>query len=277
VTGGSLTLVATPLGNLGDITHRALDVLRAADVIACEDTRRTAGLLTHFGIDRPRLVVVNDHTEPGQIGPLIEALAAGKNVALVSDAGSPGISDPGERLVQAAIAAGYTVSAAPGPSAAVMAISISGLPAGRWVFEGFLPRSGGGRTARLGALTGEQRTVVLYEAPHRLAQTLGQLAAICGADRAVVLARELTKLHEEVWRGTLATAVAHSAAVEPRGEYVIVLAGASPAGPSTDADVVEALEARLAAGLDRKTAVAEVAAELQVAKRQVYSLALSLK
>jgi 16S rRNA (cytidine1402-2'-O)-methyltransferase len=274
---GRLVLVATPLGNLGDITARALDTLRNADVIACEDTRRTAGLLTHFGIERPRLMVVNDHTEPGQIAPILDVLAAGKTVALVSDAGSPGISDPGERLVAAAVAAGYPVSATPGASAAIMAVSISGLPAGRWVFEGFLPRSGGGRTARLSEVAKEERTIVLYEAPHRLAQTLQQLATACGGDRPIVLARELTKLHEDVWRGTLGAAVEHAAAVEPRGEYVLVLAGAPEAGPSTDADIVEALTSRIAGGLDKKAAIAEVAGELRIPKRHVYSLALTLR
>ena len=274
---GQLILVATPLGNLGDITARALDVLRSADIIACEDTRRTAGLLSHFGIERRRLMIVNDHTEPGQIAPILDALLADQTVALVSDAGSPGISDPGERLVQAAIAAGHLVTATPGPSAAIMAVSLSGLPAGRWVFEGFLPRSGGGRTARLQELADESRTIVLYEAPHRIAQTLRQLAEVCGPDRAVVLARELTKMHEEVWRGNLGQSLQRVADVEPRGEYVLVLAGAPPAGPSTDADIVDALTARIAGGLDKKTAIAEVAGELRIAKRHVYSLALALR
>ena len=274
---GQLILVATPLGNLGDITARALDVLRITDIIACEDTRRTAGLLTHFGIERPRMMVVNDHTERGQIAPILDALSDGKTVALVSDAGSPGISDPGERLVAAAVAAGYPVSATPGPSAAIMAVSISGLPAGRWVFEGFLPRSGGGRTSRLAEVAKEERTVVLYEAPHRLEQTLQQLGAACGVDRPIVVARELTKLHEEVWRGTLADAAARTATVEPRGEYVLVLGGAAEAGPSTDADIVDALIARIAGGLDKKTAITEVAGELRIPKRHVYSLALTIR
>ena len=274
---GQLVLVATPLGNLGDITARALEVLRSADIIACEDTRRTAGLLAHFGIERPRLMIVNDHTEPGQIAPILDALAGEKTVALVSDAGSPGISDPGERLVAAVAAAGYPVSATPGPSAAIMAISISGLPAGRWVFEGFLPRSGGGRTSRIADVAREERTVVLYEAPHRLEQTLQQLASACGGDRQVVVARELTKIHEEVWRGTIGDAAARSTSVEPRGEYVLVLAGAPATGPSSDADIVEALTSRIAGGLDKKTAIAEVAAELRIPKRHVYSLALAIR
>lgn len=273
---GHLVLVATPIGNLGDLSARAREVLAAAAVVCCEDTRRTGLLLHRFGIAAPRLLVVNEHTEVDRIPEVLRLLGEGATVAVVSDAGSPGISDPGERLVRAAIDADHLVSATPGPSAAVMALTISGLPAGRFVFEGFLPRSGGGRGVRLAEVAAERRTVVLYEAPHRLATTLAELRDRCGEDRRVVLARELTKLHEEVWRGTLGEAVERSAKVEAMGEYVIVLAGAPAPGPATDDDLRAALRARLAAGLDKKSAIADVARTTGAQKRTVYALALEL-
>ncbi len=273
---GSLVLVATPIGNLGDLSPRAVEVLAAADVIACEDTRRTGRLLEHAGVAKPRLLVVNDHTEAAATRTVLDALDAGSTVAVVTDAGMPGISDPGERLVRAAVSAGHPVSVIAGPSAAIAALVVSGLPTGRFVFEGFLPRKGSGRTARLRALAAEPRTLVLYEAPHRLAATVADLASAMGDDRRIVLVRELTKLHEEVWRGSLAEAVAHVHEIAPRGEYVVVVAGAPESAPATDDDVEAALRVRLAAGLDRKTAVAEVATELGVSKRVVYDLSLRL-
>lgn len=270
-------LVATPIGNLGDLSTRALDALRTADVVACEDTRRTGLLLSRQGINGTRLLVVNEHTEVDRIGQILDLLLDGRTVALVSDAGSPGISDPGERLVAAALDAGYEVTSVPGPSAVVMALGISGLPTGRFVFEGFLPRSGAGRAERVAEVAAEHRTVVLYEAPHRIARTVAELAAACGGERRVVLARELTKLHEDVWRGTLAEAVEHTTTVDPLGEYVVVLAGAPAAGPADDDTIRAALRARFAAGDTTKSAVAEVAASLRAPKRHVYSLALTLE
>lgn len=273
---GQLLLVATPIGNLGDLSARALEALRDADVVACEDTRRTGLLLSRNGISAKRFLVVNEHTELDRMAYVVELIGGGATIALVSDAGSPGISDPGERLVAACVDAGFTVSALPGPSAVVMALSISGLPTGRFVFEGFLPRSGSARSERVTEIATERRTSVLYEAPHRLAKALHELRAACGDERRVVLARELTKLHEEVWRGTLGEAVAFVAERDPLGEYVLVLAGAPAAGPVDDDTIRAALRSRLAAGLSNKSAVAEVTAELRVSKRQVYSLALAL-
>ena len=204
-------------------------------------------------------------------------LDRGANVAVVTDAGTPGISDPGERLVRAAVAGGHEVTVVPGPAAAVAALVVSGLPAQRWVMEGFLPRSGRERTDRLAAVAAETRTTVLYEAPHRVGRTLADLRAACGSQRPVVLARELTKLHEEVWRGTLGAAVERAKTEAPRGEHVIVVAGASPTTEPSAAEVTAALEARLAGGMDRKTAVAEVAAALGAPKRAVYDAAVALK
>jgi 16S rRNA (cytidine1402-2'-O)-methyltransferase len=247
--------------------------LAAAAVVCCEDTRRTGRLLQRFGVRAPALRVVNEHTEADAVSAVLDRLAAGDTVALVSDAGMPGVSDPGERLVAAAVASGFPVEVVPGPSASLAALVVSGLPAGRFVFEGFLPRKGSGRTARLAEVAGERRTVVLYEAPHRLARTLTDLAGVCGPDRRVVLARELTKLHEEVWRGPLAAAVAHTAQVAPRGEYVLVLEGASGPGEVTDPEIESALAHRRAGGASTRDAVADVARDLGVAKRRVYDLA----
>src|SRR5579885_2079452 len=235
---------------MADLSPRAAAALAGADVIACEDTRTTARLLHLASISGPKLLAVHEHNEASMVEPILARLGRGETVVLVSDAGLPAISDPGSRVVRAAIDAGFDVSVVPGPSAGVAALAISGLDTERWVFEGFLPRKGSDRTVRLQALAAEPRTAVLYEAPHRLRATLADLAAVCGGGRAVALVRELTKLHEQVWRGTLAEAAADDA--EPRGEYVVVLAGAPPAPPVDDGE----LEAALAAGGD----VADVAA-----------------
>jgi len=273
---GTLVLVATPIGNLADLSPRAIEALQTAALICCEDTRRTGGLLSHFGIRGVRMAIANEHTETARIDEVLDLLAAGRTVAVVTDAGTPGISDPGERLVAATIEAGHTVSAVPGPSADVMALVISGLPSARYVMDGFLPRSGPERAIRMREAAVESRTVVLYEAPHRLVRTLTDLHALCGGARRVVLARELTKIHEEVWRGTLAEALTHVAEREPLGEYVIVLAGAPSAAEATDDEIRDGLTRELAGGASKKTAVATVADHLGVAKNRVYDLALGL-
>jgi 16S rRNA (cytidine1402-2'-O)-methyltransferase len=273
---GRFVLVATPIGNLSDITSRAIDALREADVICCEDTRHSSKLLQRVGVSDKPLVVVNDHTEHDAREKVVSLVTSGKIVALITDAGSPGISDPGERLVRAVIDAGGNVTATPGPSAAIMAVTLSGLPAGRFVFEGFLPRSGAERKERLEAVASESRTVVMYEAPHRLHKTLTDLAAMCGADRRVAIAAELTKLHEEVWRGTLHDAVKRHSDSEPRGEFVLVLAGAAPAAPPTDAELLTALRLEIAGGASRKDAASRVSARFGVPKRHVYELTLTL-
>jgi 16S rRNA (cytidine1402-2'-O)-methyltransferase len=274
---GRLVLVATPIGNLGDLSPRAVDALAGADVIVCEDTRRTGRLLQHAGVTARRLIVANEHTEARAAGDVIRLLGEGRTVAVVTDAGTPGVSDPGERLVKAAVAGGHDVEAVPGPSAALAALVVSGLPTDRFVVEGFLPRSGAARRERLTALRTERRTIVLYEAPHRLARTLADLVQTVGPDRPVALARELTKLHEDVWRGSLGGAREHVTADEPRGEFVVVLGGAPPPAPATTADVVEALQATMAAGVDQKTAITEVAAALDVPRRVVYAAAIRLR
>lgn len=270
---GVLVLVGTPIGNLGDLAPRAVDELARAHVVACEDTRRTGRLLEHIGVRAPSLLVVNDHTEARVVGEVLARLARGERVAVVTDAGMPGISDPGERLVRAASDAGHRVEVVPGPSAAVTGLVVSGLPTGRFVFEGFLPRKGSGRAERLRELVGERRTIVLYEAPHRVARTLADLAAALGADRRVVLARELTKLHEETWRGTLADAVDRVAEIDPRGEYVLVVDGAPAPAEVDDAAIRAGLDGARAAGSSTRDAVALVADALGVPKKRVYDLA----
>lgn len=274
---GTLVLVATPIGNLGDLSPRAVETLREADVIACEDTRHTRKLLTHAGIHGPELMAIHGHNEASQLGAMLRLLDQGRRIALVSDAGTPGISDPGSRLVAGAAAAGRRVEVVPGPSAVVAALVVSGLPTERWCFEGFLPRRGRARADRLDDIAGDERTTVLYESPHRLAATLSDLARVCGPLRRVAIARELTKVYEDVWRGTLEQAAERAAAAEPRGEHVVVVAGAIPPAEPSDAEVEAALRARLDAGTSTKDAVAATAAALRVPRRRVYRAALGLQ
>ncbi len=274
---GALVLVATPIGNLGDISQRAIEALKAADIICCEDTRHSGKLLAHFGVTGKKLVVINEHTEYDAREEIVSLVTSGSNVALITDAGTPGISDPGERLVVAVINAGGVVTAVPGASALTMALVISGLPTARFVFEGFLPRSGAERTERLAMATTESRTTVFYEAPHRIVKTLSDLTTACGAMRGVVLARELTKLHEEIWRGTLQDANMLVAKTEPRGEYVIILEPAKPPAPPTDEELLAAIRAEIAKGVSRKDSAARVSARFGVAKRTVYELALQVR
>ena len=272
---GRLVLVGTPIGNMGDLSPRAAAVLAEADVVACEDTRRTGRLLQLAGVTARQLLTVNDHNEAQRTRDVLGRLDRGETVAVVTDAGMPGISDPGERLVRAAAAAGHPVEVVPGPSAVIAALVSSGLATGRFTFEGFLPRKGSSRAARLAELASEPRTVVLYEAPHRLARTLADLAEACGGERLCALARELTKLHEEVWRGSLDAAIVHCDDVAPRGEYVVVLDGAPPPPDADDAQVRAAMAHLLASGASRRDAAVEVASRLGVARRRAYELGTS--
>ena len=273
---GRLVLVGTPIGNLGDLSPRALEALGQAGVVACEDTRRTGRLLSHFGIASPTYIVVNEHTEGDAAERVIGHVQRGDVVVLVSDAGMPGVSDPGEFLVSRAIEAGVTVEVVPGPSAVLHALVASGLTTSRFVFEGFLPRKGSGRALRLREVSEEHRTVVLFEAPHRLEKTLNDLADVCGGERRIVLARELTKLQEEIWRGTVSAAIERCAEVDPRGEYVLVLEGAPPAAEATEEEIREAVELALGRGLSKKDAAAEVAELFAVARNRVYEIAIAL-
>jgi 16S rRNA (cytidine1402-2'-O)-methyltransferase len=251
--------------------------LAEADLICCEDTRHTRKLLTHAGISGVALMAVHGHNEAEMAERVVAQVTAGATVALVSDAGMPGVSDPGQRVVAAATAAGLAVTVIPGPSAALAALVGSGLAGDRFCFEGFLPRKGRERADRLAEIAGEARTVVIYESPHRVAHTLDDLHQVCGPDRLVAVARELTKLHEQRWQGTLAAAVQWVRLTPPRGEWVLVLAGAvAPAADVDDTAVRDALLGRMAAGDDRRAAVAAVVAALKVPKRRAYALSLEL-
>lgn len=272
---GLLTLVATPIGNLGDLSPRAVEVLAAADLVCCEDTRRTGSLLKHAGVRAAELERVDEHTEYDAIPAVLDRLAAGEQVVLVSDAGMPGISDPGERLVAAVTGAGYEVTTVPGPVAAISALVASGLATGRFVFEGFLARKGRARDQQLATIAAEPRTTVIYESPNRVAATLAALADRCGPERRAVVARELTKLHEEHRRGTLAELAAWAEA-GVRGEVVVVIEGAPEPGELDDAAIVERLTAALAGGASRRDAVDAVVAETGAKKRRIYDLALDI-
>ena len=272
-----LWLVATPIGNLEDIAPRAGHVLRTASMILCEDTRHSGSLLKRLGVSGARLVVANDHTEHDAAAVMLEALASGAVVAVITDAGSPGVSDPGERLVRAAVEAGHPVHAVPGPAAFVMAATISGLPTQRIAFDGFLPRGGAERRNAVTEIVHERRTTVIYEAPHRLVRTVEDLRAACGDGRMVAIARELTKMHETIWRGTLAEAAEFVSANEPRGEYAIVIAPAGDdAAEVTDESIAEELRSRVAAGVSRRDAVDEVTTALGVPRKRVYAISVGL-
>lgn len=275
--GGRLVLVATPIGNLADLSTRAVAALRAADLLACEDTRRARALLTHEGIAAPRLLAVHAHNEARRAPEVMEAVRAGRTVVYVTDAGVPAVSDPGARLVRACLDAGLPVEVVPGPSALLGALVLSGMPADRFVFEGFLPATGRARRERLAAIASEPRTVVLYEAPHRIARTLAELADACGESRPVAVARELTKLHEEVWRGSLGDAARRARAGPARGEHTIVLGPARPADSTpSDDTIADALRDALGRGLSARDAAAQVASTLGVAKRRAYDAAVAL-
>lgn len=276
--GGRLVIVGTPIGNLGDLSPRAVEVLGRADVIAAEDTRRTRALLTHAGIAaHGRLVAVHEHNESDRAAELADRIAGGATVAVVTDAGMPGISDPGSRLVAVCAEAGLLVEVVPGPSAVLAALVVSGLPADRFTFEGFLPRKGPDRRARLAEVASQSGTTVLFEAPGRVAATLDDLAEACGGARRVAIARELTKIHEDVVRGTLTEAIAHVGEHPPRGEHVIVLAGAPPDADATDADVDAAIRDELGAGASTRVTADRVASRLGVSRRRAYAAVLAAR
>jgi 16S rRNA (cytidine1402-2'-O)-methyltransferase len=277
---GVLYVVATPIGNLEDMTHRAVRVLGQVDVIAAEDTRAAARLLGHFQIRGPRVVSMFEGNEAGRAHALLAELAAGRRVAIISEAGTPGISDPGERLIAAAVAAGVRVEVVPGPVAAVAALVASGLPTGRFLFLGFPPREAGARQQLFGTLRREVATMIFYEAPDRLAATCADLAAALGPDRPAALARELTKRHEEHVRAPLAALAERYAAEPPRGECTLVVQGAAPgadeAGEADLDDITAQMRALLAQGLGPRDAAARLVVVTGKPRRQLYQLALSL-
>ena len=272
---GMLYLVPTPIGNLGDISIRCRETLEAADFIAAEDTRVSLKLLNHLGIKKS-LVSYYEHNKAFKGDKIVERILAGETCALVSDAGSPAISDPGEDLVKQCAAAGITVCAIPGPCAAITALSISGQATGRFCFEGFLSTSKKSRREHLESLKKEQRTMIFYEAPHKLLTTLEDLKEAFGEERGISLCRELTKLHEEVVRTTLGEAIAKYTENPPKGEFVLVVAGA-PAEEkevASETDAATRVAQLMAEGLSRKDAVKQTAKELDLPKNVVYDIAL---
>jgi len=275
---GTLFVVATPIGNRADLTERARAQLAAVDLIAAEDTRHTGAFLAQLGIERP-LVSVHQHNEEGRIDELLSRLRDGEQIALVSDAGTPLVSDPGFRLVAAAAAAGMRIVPLPGACAAIAALSVAGLPTDRFVFEGFLPARGAKRRERLAALAGETRTLVFYEAPHRIGEALEDLAEAFGEGRAAVLCRELTKLHESIYRGSLGELRAQAARDEQlaRGESVLVVAGRPVQAAAGAADEVERLLRALLPELPLSRAVDVVVALTGERRNAVYPRALALK
>jgi 16S rRNA (cytidine1402-2'-O)-methyltransferase len=280
---GQLVLVATPIGNLGDLSPRARDVLEGADLVCCEDTRRTRALLSAMGIAAggphgDRLLSLHGHNEAARVERVLACVAGGGTVAVVSDAGTPGISDPGALLVSRLAAAGETVSVVPGPTSVIAALVVSGLPTDRFSVEGFLPRKGPERRDRVARFMADGRTTVVLEAPGRVAATLADLARVAG-DRPVAVVREITKIHEEVWRGTMAAAAAVFTERQVRGEVVLVVGGAPAAAPVSDEAIDDAVRAQLR--LDRGEGPRQIAEllgeELGVPRRTVYEAVLRLR
>jgi 16S rRNA (cytidine1402-2'-O)-methyltransferase len=282
-TAGRLYVVATPIGNLGDLSPRAREVLQTCSLIAAEDTRHTGVLLKHFGIQTPQ-ISLHDYNEQRRAAEIIERLRQGANVALVSDAGTPAISDPGFELTRAAAAAGLEIVAVPGPCAAIAALSIAGLPTDRFCFEGFLPARGAARRKRLQALDLEARTLVLYEAPHRVREMLEDCAAIFGAERSAVVVREITKMHEAAYRGSLRelSTRAGTDADFGRGEIVLLVAGAAPApgeegGEDGHGGALDRVLTPLLAELPLKQAARLAAQITETRDNEAYKRALQLK
>ena len=276
-TPGTLYVVATPLGNLGDLSTRAVEVLRRVPVVAAEDTRRTRGLLSHLGV-APTLLSFHAHSTEHRLETLLEILHSGRDVALVSDAGTPSVSDPGTDLVALAQEGGLAVVPIPGPSAVATALSAAGLPADRYLFLGFIPRKGKERTRLLNRAAAEEWSVVLFEAPTRLVSLLEDLLRVAGPERTVVVARELTKIHEDIRRGTLGELVDYYTGVPPRGELTVVLHGRSEpvAEPDLTEDAIERATSLLAEGLTRKEVVRRLTESLGLPRNEAYKLVMEL-
>jgi len=277
VLPGTLYLVSTPIGNLADLSERAVKVLSEVDFVAAEDTRNSGLLLSRLGISRP-MISYFEHNKRERGEEIVARLQNGESCALVTDAGTPAVSDPGEDLVALCASRGIRVSAVPGPVASITALTLSGLPTGRFCFEGFLPPVKAKRLARLSALAKEERTLLFHEAPHKLTRTLEDLAAVFGGDRKIAVCRELTKLNEEIFRTTLAQAAAYYKANEPRGEFVLVVSGAPERETLSENDVLPLAEQVFEyekEGLSRKDAIKRVAHERSLPKNEVYQAVLS--
>lgn len=273
---GTLYIVGTPIGNLEDMTFRAIKILQAADLIAAEDTRHTGKLLQHFQIKTPQ-ISYHEHNRHQRLPELIDKLLLGKDIALVTDAGMPGISDPGSELVKACADANINIIPIPGACACIVGISASGLPTDRFVFEGFLPAKGQERQQSLEALQIESRTIILYESPHRLRETLQDLAKVLGTNRQIVLARELTKMHEEFWRGSVESAIELYTNNEPKGEFTLIIGGLQTAAPVFSESAIKAeLQTLIKEGISRSQASRQLAQQTSLPRRQIYQLALTL-
>ncbi len=274
---GTLYIVATPIGNLEDMTFRAVRILQAVDMIAAEDTRHTGRLLQHFQVKTPQ-ISYHEHNSNSRIPELLEYLQYGKAIALVSDAGMPGISDPGYELIKACIDEGITVVPIPGASAVITALSGAGLPTNRFIFDGFLPAKSQQRKEYLESLQSESRTLVFYESPHRLRDTLADLETVLGSDRSIVIARELTKLYEEFWRGTIGDAIADYHEREPQGEYTLLVAGTSSSQPQlTETELKNELLQIIQEGISRSQASRQLAKDTGLSRRYLYQLALAIE
>jgi 16S rRNA (cytidine1402-2'-O)-methyltransferase len=277
---GKLYVVGTPIGNLEDMTFRAIKTLKKVDWIAAEDTRHTGKLLQYFEITTPQ-ISYHDHNHQSRLSLLLSYLQSGKDIALVSDAGMPGISDPGYELVQACLAEAIEVIPIPGVTALITALVVSGLSAERFCFEGFLPTKSKERSDRLENLMNDSRTLIFYEAPHRLLETLTDLEKYLGSERLIVTGRELTKLHEEFWRGTLTEAIAHYQQVTPKGEFTVIVQGkkTDPLNAENLSETVLKAELAqlLAEGMSRSQASRHLAQLTQIPRRQLYQLALNLE
>ncbi|MBD3884784.1 16S rRNA (cytidine(1402)-2'-O)-methyltransferase [Phormidium tenue FACHB-886] len=277
IQSGTLYVVGTPIGNLEDMTFRAVAVLQSVNAIAAEDTRHTGKLLQHFQISTPQ-ISYHDHNRQSRHPELLARLQQGQAIALVSDAGMPGISDPGYDLVKACIEVNIPVVPIPGVTAVTTALCAAGLPPDRFIFEGFLPAKGQERRERLEALQAESRTLVFYESPHRIRQTLEDFATVFGNDRSIVLARELTKLHEQFWRGTVAAAIAEYQTREPQGEFTLLLAGAEAETlVLSEAALKTELQYLIQQGLSRSQASRQLAQQTALPRRQLYQLALTIE
>ncbi|PNI07804.1 16S rRNA (cytidine(1402)-2'-O)-methyltransferase [Arthrobacter sp. AFG7.2] len=277
-TAGRILLAATPIGNTGDASARLVELLGTADIVAAEDTRRLHRLVQSLGVTvAGRVISYHEHNEAAKTAELLEQVKSGSTLVMVTDAGMPSVSDPGFRLVEGAVAAGLTVTAVPGPSAVLTALALSGLPTDRFCFEGFLPRKAGERASRLADLAGERRTMVFFEAPHRLEVMLRALRERFGPDRPVAVCRELTKTYEEVIRGTLNELLEWAEKTEIRGEIAVVLGGAPEKAAGEPEDHVAAVNELVSQGIRLKEAVAAVAEDVRVSKRELYSAVLAAR
>nr|WP_306906924.1 16S rRNA (cytidine(1402)-2'-O)-methyltransferase [Arthrobacter pascens] len=273
-----MVLAATPIGNTGDASARLIELLGSADIVAAEDTRRLHRLVQSLGVTvGGRVISYHEHNEATKTAELLEQVRTGKTMVMVTDAGMPSVSDPGFRLVEGAVAAGLTVTAVPGPSAVLTALALSGLPTDRFCFEGFLPRKAGERAARLADLAAERRTMVFFEAPHRLESMLRALRERFGTDRRIAVCRELTKTYEEVIRGSVGELLIWAEGNEVRGEIAVVLGGAPEQAPGTPEDHVAAVNELVSQGIRLKEAVAAVAEDVRVSKRELYSAVLAAR